>query len=287
MKPLPTIAAVLFWVGLAFANPEMTVDLPGGATMEFVWIEPGTFLMGSPDSELGRERDWEGPQHEVTISQGFWLGKCEVTQAQWAAIMGAAWWAEQERPHLEGKPNHAVMWVSWHEAQEAASRLNTAAGEPVYRLPTEAEWEYACRAGTTTRWSFGDDDDDLVDYAWCYDSVDPRAGMEAIQPVGGKLPNPWGLYDMHGNMREWVQDWFDVYDSRDTPTDPAGPSSGFYRTVRGGSFCSEIRYTRSASRVCYAPEDFSGDLGVRLVRTGPATTAVEPQTWGNVKAEVR
>ena len=228
-------------------------------SMDFVWIEPGTFMMGSPESEPGRQSR-EGPLHEVELSRGFWLGKYEVTQGEWEAVMGS------NPSYFEGDSRRPVEFVSWHDVQEFIAKLNAAAGEAVYRLPTEAEWEYACRAGTTTRWSLGDEDGDdkslLGNYAWydCNDGCDTKA-------VGGKLPNRWGLHDMHGNVWEWVQDWFDYdYYNRSPRVDPLGPSSGSRRVIRGGSFSFFAQYVRSAERYRHLPGDRHGDVGVRLLR---------------------
>ena len=241
---------------------ELGVDLPGGATMEFVWIEPGTFTMGSPDSELERGLD-EGPQHEVTISRGFYLGKYEITQAQWEAVMGTTPWSGQD--FVQANPNHPAVYISWEDVQELIARLNEAAGGEVYRFPSEAEWEYACRAGTTTRWSFGDDESRLGEYAWYYDNA-WSAGLQYAQPVGTKLPNPWGLFDMHGNVWEWCQDWLGEYTS-DNQTDPTGPAAGSTRVVRGVHFGHYARNTRSAYRYYYSPSSRNGRIGARLLRT--------------------
>jgi formylglycine-generating enzyme required for sulfatase activity/Mg-chelatase subunit ChlD len=229
-------------------------SLSGGATMEFVWIEPGTFTMGSPSSEPGRDSD-EGPQHEVTISQGFYLGKFEITQAQWESVMG-------NNPSAFDGSNRPVEQVSWNDLQAFIQRLNEAAGEALYRLPTEAEWEYTARAGTTTRWSFGDDESQLGDYAWYSGNNSPSGTKE----VGTKLPNPWGLYDMHGNVWEWVQDWIGSYTSG-SQIDPTGPSPGSVRVVRGGGFGSFARSVRSASRRGDAPGSRGDFHGARLLRT--------------------
>ena len=235
-------------------------ELPNGATMEFVWIEPGTFLMGSPDTEQGRH-NWEGPQHEVTISQGFYLGKYEITQSQWESVTGSRPWSGQRS--VQENPQHPAVWISWEDVQGFIGRLNE--GDSLYRLPSSAEREYACRAGTTTRWSFGDDEGDLGDYAWYFDNT-WDVGLEYAQPVGTKLPNPWGLYDMHGNVYEFVQDWYGSYAS-DALVDPQGPSSGTYRFLRGGAFLSYARATRSAYRYNVAPGDRYLGFGARLLRT--------------------
>ena len=162
--------------------------------------------MGSPESERSdcSQCDHEGPVHEVELSEGFWLGKYEVTQGQWEAVMGETPWSG--RSDMSGKDSdYPAVYISWDDVQAFIGRLNAAAGDSLYRLPSEAEWEYACRAGTNTRWSFGDDESDLTYYAWYYDNA--HAWLERYgHKVGMLLPNPWGLHDMHGNVKEWVQD---------------------------------------------------------------------------------
>ena len=219
--------------------------------MEFVLIPAGTFQMGSNDSDA---YDDEKPVHTVRITQPFYLGKYEVTQGQWQAVMGS------NPSRFTGDPNRPVENVSWEDVQEFIRRLNSREGGATYRLPTEAEWEYAARAGTTTRWSFGDDASQLGRYAW----YDGNAGGQT-HPVGQLQPNPWGLYDMHGNVWEWVQDWYGKYASG-TAVDPAGPSSGSLRVDRGGSWVITARRCRSAHRNGVAPGLRDGYLGFRLLR---------------------
>jgi formylglycine-generating enzyme required for sulfatase activity len=231
-----------------------TFALPNGGRMDLVWIEPGTFAMGSPASEAGRS-DEDGPQHQVTITRGFWMGRYEVTQSQWQAVMG------NNPSQLEGA-NRPVVYVSWDDVHEFIARLNQAAGQPVYRLPSEAEWEYACRAGTTTRWSFGEAEARLGEYAWWYKNSRGRA-----HDVGGRKPNPWGLYDMHGNVEEWVEDRFGPY-SPEAQIDPQGPaSSDLIRVLRGGTFGNMARNTRSARHPGGASAFRGCGLGFRLLRT--------------------
>ena len=241
----------------------LSIDLPDEAQMDFVWIDPGTFLMGSPDSEEGRFAD-EGPQHEVTISKGFYLGQFVVTQAQWESVMGPPPWAEKEQ--VQSNPAHPAVYISWGDTQAFILRLNDTAGEELYRLPTEAEWEYACRAGTITSWSFGEDESQLGDHAWYRDNA-WDVELDYGQPVGAKLPNPWGLFDMHGNVYEWCQDWLGWY-STDSLVDPTGLSTGPYRVFRGGSFYSPAPGSvRSAMRGRDTPGLRDFYLGVRLLRT--------------------
>ena len=210
--------------------------------METVYIQPGTFTMGSPASESGRYDD-EGPQHEVTISKGFYLGKYEVTQGQWQAVMGTTPWSGQN--YVQANAEHPAVYVSWTDAQAFIQKLNEAAGKTLYGLPTEAEWEYACRAGTTARWSFGDDESQLKDYAW-YDVNAWDVGERYAHKVGTKQANPWGLYDMHGNVWEGCADRYGAY--------------------WGGCFDCYGNSTRSASRGDASPSGRDSDVGFRLLK---------------------
>ena len=154
--------------------------------------------------------------------------------------------------------------VSWNDLQAFIQRLNEAAGEALYRLPTEAEWEYTARAGTTTRWSFGDDESQLGDYAWYSGNNSPSGTKE----VGTKRPNPWGLYDMHGNVWEWCQDWWgENYYSSSPSVDPIGPATGEARVLRGGGYFNIAQRVRSADRGMGRPSDRPyGGRGARLLR---------------------
>lgn len=274
------IVALFLWANPGYANEEISVDLPGGTTMEFVRIEAGTFAMGAPASYsdlLGLPN--EHPQHEVTLSRGFYLGKYEVTQAQWEAVMG-------NNPSFYTGPNHPVEKVSWEDAQVFIHTLNAAAGDSLYRLPTEAEWEYAARAGTQTLWSFGDDVSQFEDYGWW----EGNTNRESTKDVGMQLANPWGLYDIHGNVWEWVQDWYGAdYYASSSSTDPPGPASGTSRVLRGGSFANSDRlFTRSAFRSEHkTPLTRNVSAGLRLLRMETSETAVTPQSWGQVKDGAR
>lgn len=238
--------------------------------MEFVQAPAGSFLMGSPDSDADG-RGMERPQHRVTISQPFWVARTEVTQAQWQDLMGEnPYRRDRSNPYytLPGmaeritRPDHPAT-VSWEDAQEFIARLNEIEDGPDYRLPTEAEWEYFARATTTTRHWFGDDSSQLGDHAW-YGEAFADGGHH---PVALKTANPWGLYDIHGNVWEWVQDWYDAdYYATSPETDPQGPETGDERVVRGGSWHSTGDGWRSASRRDYAPDYRGISIGFRLVR---------------------
>jgi formylglycine-generating enzyme required for sulfatase activity len=274
--PLMLVGFIALFSGLGYANDEITVDLPNGTGMEMVWIEPGSFAMGSPGSEAGS-------QHQVTISKGFYLGKYEITQEQWEAVIDTRPWAGHD--YVQEGPNNPAVDISWDDVQVFIHQLNQAAGDSLYRLPMEAEWEYACRAGSTTRWSFGDDENELWDYAWYSDNT-WNLGLEHAQPVGTKLPNLWGLFDMHGNVWEWCQDWYGRYSS-ESQTDPPGPLAGSLRVLRGGAFSASAQSTRSAVRGANSPGYLGVSLGARLSRMGPKLTAVTPHSWGQIKANSR
>ena len=199
----------------------------------------------------------EKPVHTVRLTQAFYLGKYEVTQGQWQAVMG------KNPSQFTGDANRPVEQVSWDDVQEFIRRLNAREGGAQYRLPTEAEWEYAARAGSTTAYSFGNDARQLGEYAWYRDNAGGKT-----HPVGQKKPNAWGLHDMYGNVWEWVQDWYADY-AAGSAVNPAGPSSGSGRVIRGGSWGAGAGYCRSAYRGRDAPGDRDGDLGFRLLRTAP------------------
>ena len=226
-------------------TPALAQRLTNSIGMEFMLIAAGTFLMGG---------DVEATVHQVTISQPFYLGKYAVTREQWAAVMGT------NPSGFQGDPNRPVEQVSWNDVQGFIRQLNAKEGGASYRLPTEAEWEYACRAGSTTAYCFGDDPNLLGKYGW-YDGNADRT----THPVGQCRPNVWGLYDMHGNIFEWVQDWFGEY-ALEPVTDPQGPASGLRRVVRGGSWHDSTRGCRSAYRDHVEPGYRGGDLGFRLLR---------------------
>ena len=221
--------------------------------MEFVYVPGGCFQMGSPESEDGRDDD-EGPQHEVCLD-GFWMGKYEVTQAQWEAVMG-------NNPSSFKGADRPVENVSWNDAQAFLKKLS--GGNAAFRLPSEAEWEYAARAGTQTAYSFGDDPNQLGKYAWY--GYEDNAGKQT-HPVGQKKPNAFGLYDMHGNVWEWVADTYhDNYNG--APTDgSAWVSGGSDRVLRGGGWCCGPRRVRSAFRDDYDPADRGDYIGFRVART--------------------
>lgn len=224
------------------------------AGMEFVYIPPGAFTMGSPTTEEGRDEDEK--QHRVTLTKGFFMQTTEVTQGQWKEVMG-------------GNPSRfprcgddcPVEAVSWNDIQSFIGKLNQREGKDRYRLPTEAEWEYAARAGHTTRFSFGDDSARLRLFAWYRVSSGGKT-----HAVGSKKPNAWGLYDMHGNVWERCQDWYGAY-PEGAATDPTGPPSGTYRVLRGGSWFRVHRSVRSANRYPYSPRVTSNQIGFRLLRT--------------------
>jgi len=222
--------------------------------MEFVWIAPGSFEMGSPPGEPGRNSDEN--QHRVTLSRGYYLQTTEVTQGQWRAIMELNYSRFQECGNDCPVENLAYPFIN-----EFIEKLN-ARGEGTYRLPTEAEWEYACRAGSKGRYSFGEDESRLEEYAW----YDGNSGGR-IHPVASKKANQWGLYDMHGNVWEMCSDWKGNYPSG-AVTDPVGPKFewGAKSVARGGSWHDRSVFVRSAYRFMDDPGERYGLIGFRLVR---------------------
>jgi formylglycine-generating enzyme required for sulfatase activity len=210
--------------------------------MTFNNIPAGTFLMGSPETEPGREDD--ETQHMVTISKSFYMQTTEVTQGQWMAVMATEPW--KGKSYVKEGPNYAASYVSWDDAVAFCKKLSEREGK-TYRLPTEAEWEYACRAGTETTWSFGDDEKELGDYAWYHGNA--GIGEACVHQVGLKKPNAFGLYDMHGNVDEWCHDYYgEDYYKQSPEKDPTGPARGSFRVLRGGSWDNDSRGTRSADR---------------------------------------
>lgn len=238
-----------------------TVDLGGGVKLELVWCPPGTFMMGSPSGEDGR---WDDEtRHEVTLTKGFWMGKYEVTQAQWEAVMGS-------NPSFFKNAGRTVPveCVSWDDCQEFVRRLNARIPGGRFRLPTEAEWEYACRAGTTTAFHYGNVlDASMANFVGNYPYGNGRKGEYRVKPmpVGSFRPNDWGLYDMHGNVQEWCADWYGEYPSGSV-TDPLGSGSGSSRILRGGSWDINARHCRSANRNRSTPGFRFSNLGLRLAR---------------------
>ena len=240
------------------ARPKITgetniVMLPKGVALEMVWVPPGDFLMGSPDSEKGRAAS-EGPQHQVSLTRGFWMGKYPVTCEQWAVVM------DGNVSGNDAKDKLPVEQVSWEDCQEFIRRLN-GQGEGIYRLPTEAEWEYACRAGTTTARFFGEDAGQLDAYAWYDGNSEGKT-----HPVGGKQPNAWGVYDLYGNVWEWCRDWSGDY-TADDATDPTGPATGQCRVLRGGNWYSKEDNCRSATRSNNTPGSRIFGGGFRITWT--------------------
>lgn len=227
----------------------------------FVWIPPSEFLMGSPESESQRLVD-EGPLTVVVFQQGYYIAAREVTQAEYAAVIG-------EFPSFfSGEPQRPVDQVSWHQATNYCGLLTRQARKTgmlperwAYRLPTEAEWEYAARAGQAARFWFGDD---------LFFSLSDRYGwtshnsQQQTHRVGGKPANWFGLHDMNGNVREWCSDYYDTYQGRNVD-DPRGPVSGRFRVVRGGSWLVPPRCCRSAQRAFHEPEHRDFTLGFRVV----------------------
>ncbi len=235
------------------------VDMGGTLSMELVWIPPGEFMMGSPEDESEHRRD-EVPQHRVIITHGFWMGKYEVTQAQWRVVMG-------NNPSCFSGDERPVEQVSWDDCQEFISRLNARVLEGGFRLPTEAEWEYACRAGTTSAFHMGD----AISTKRANFNGNAVYGLgskgiyrKETTPVGSFSANDLGLYDMHGNVFEWCQDKYCIY-SNDAAIDPKGSEAGVFRVYRGGSWSRCPGNCRAAYRGGSMPDTRRSNLGFRVV----------------------
>ena len=228
--------------------------------MKFGWIPAGMFLMGSSTEEEGRYLEL---QHKVTLTKGFYLAIHPVTQEQWFGVMG------NNPSHFRGEANLPVEQISWRDCKDFFRKLSEREGL-AYRLPTEAEWEYACRAGTTTPFYFGDAiSTDQANFNGNHPYRDSKKGLNRgrTTPVGSFPPNGWGLHDMHGNVWEWCADWgIEKYQSDDV-VDPQGPKKGDSRVVRGGSFVDQASLLRSARRHDLKPAFRALQVGFRPVRT--------------------
>jgi len=267
-------------------KPPDPAPLPPGDTitntigMKLKLIKPGAFKMGSPDSDKDASDD-EKPQHNVEITRPFYLGVYPVTKGQFAAFAkDDGYRTEAETAAFDytwrnppgglllftytQTDNDPVVYVSWNDAAKFCEWLSKKEGK-TYELPTEAEWEYACRAGTTTPYSFPDPKD-LGDYAW----YNGNSGLHT-HPVGEKKPNPWGLYDMQGNVWQWCADWRGPYDKNDIK-DPKSKGSANGHSGRGGSWSSVPRFCRSANRGGYGPDLHPVSDGFRVVLRPPAPT---------------
>ncbi|MBP3557058.1 MAG: formylglycine-generating enzyme family protein [Thermoguttaceae bacterium] len=233
-----------------------------GVDFAFRYCPSGTFMMGSPSSEAGRSDD--ETQHEVTLTKGFWMLETSVTQGMYRAITGS------NPSYFESGDNYPVERVSWFDSQSFCESLNALGVAPAgfaFRLPTEAEWEYACRAGTNTPYFWGstlNGDKANCDGNSPYGGVSEGRYLEKTSAVGSYTPNGWGLYDMHGNVYDWCADWLGDYGSG-PQTDPMGPTSGSDRVLRGGGWSHGAKYCRSANRDVHGPTYRSLSLGFRLV----------------------
>ena len=237
-----------------------------GVSVPLRWCPPGTFTMGSPSSEQLHGNDEDETQHSVTLTKGFWMGETEVTQGLWKEVMDGTFPCYRP-PSMRGD-DRPVECVSWNDCQRFLEKLNAQASVKGFRwdLPSEAQWEYACRAGSTTAYSWGkalNGDKANCDGSWPFGTTTEGQHRLATTPVRTYEPNAWGLYDMHGNVCEWCSDWYDSYPDGDA-TDPTGPSSGSGRVCRGGSADQHASDCRSAWRRSYRPDTRNASLGFRI-----------------------
>jgi len=240
---------------------EKVIQLDEKTSMTFVYIPAGKFIMGAPPTEYRKEFD-EDPVHEVIITKGFYMGKYEVTQRQYLAIMkyhSGFVFAGDDRPAEN---------VEWHSAKVFMRKMELKSGLK-FRFPTEAQWEYACRAGTETAFNTGNTiNPDQANYNCRYSYLEGLKGLaiDETKPVGSYKPNAFGLYDMHGNVSEWCQDWYQVNAyKRTTKEDPQGPDKGLSKVIRGGSWKDGPQTLRSAERASRIPGADRGFVGFRVV----------------------
>ena len=244
---------------IGYGPRSVDIDLGDGVTMQLVYIPPGEFMIGSPANEMRRLAD-ENPQHPVSITRGFYMGVHEVTQEQYEAVAG-------RNPAQSKGAQNPVECISWEQASEFCETLSARLGMS-FRLPTEAEWEYACRAGTTTPFSFGETistDQANYDGDYTYGSGQKGAHLKKSVAVGGFPPNAFGLYDMHGNVWEWCRDWHEKdYYATSPQKDPEGPGRARYRVLRGGCWGSPPWLCRSAARGGIFPKFMASNVGFRV-----------------------
>ncbi|MFP4029834.1 MAG: formylglycine-generating enzyme family protein [Candidatus Brocadiia bacterium] len=260
--------------GETLAMPVIrTVRLDGSVKVKFVLIPAGRFTMGSEECPEGTK-----PVHGVLITKPFYMAMTEVTQAQWRAVMGSSPWKGEK--HEGDSTDVPANYITWEEAEKFCKKLSQSTGKPI-KLPTEAQWEYACRAGSGSAYGFGDDKSRLKEYGWFFMNSGDQVLSEGTQwgpkkallewgcrarAVGQKKPNNWGLYDMHGNVCEWCRDWYDGdwYEKR-TSTDPTGPKQGKFRVMRSGSWYLPGPNCRSARRAAFKPAESLFSSGFRPI----------------------
>lgn len=245
----------IFILALFCIHPASALESKTFQGIKFILVEPGCFQMGNAKLSTDRTAG-ETPSHKVCLQKSIYLGETEVTQKQWEDVMGS----NPSKVKIYDKP---VDKVSWNDIQEFIEKLNAKDGGKYFRLPTEAEWEYAARAGSEDDYSFGDNPKSLPEFAWFGNLGYKGSSHEVAQ----KDPNKWGLYDMHGNVWEWVNDWYSpTYYSESPVNDPLGPETGKYRVYRGGSFVGKASELRVSVRYSAMPSTRTQDLGFRLVR---------------------
>jgi formylglycine-generating enzyme required for sulfatase activity len=268
MKKLFLVSFALFFIGCLSSSPttdpstskqfdpnsvrSMTRKLKSNIEITVNFVPPGSFMMGSPENETGRDAD--ETLHKVRLTKGFYMQTTEVTNAQWKAVMDSV------PSRSKGCETCAVEQISWNDVQRFLTKINQQTTDGKYRLPTEAEWEYACRAGSADPYACGTDRKKLGDYAWYSGNTTKHDDQE----VGRLIPNAFGLYDMHGNVWEFCQDWYGGYDPEPV-VDPSGPEDGTFRVVRGGGWQGMEMNCRCANRRGNSPDHVNDGIGFRMI----------------------
>ncbi|MDR2405763.1 MAG: formylglycine-generating enzyme family protein [Deltaproteobacteria bacterium] len=256
MRVFKSLVISLFLIAI-FALPTFAADYKNSLGMEFVKIKAGTFLMGNDPKQFMAPEDDEEPLHKVTLTKDFYLGAFEVSQAQWTTVMG-------DNPSLNKGTDLPVENITIDQILEFIKKLNEREGTDMYRLPTEAEWEYAARAGSTTPWHFGKNASDIGEYDWVSINTD------STKKIGTRKPNAWGIYDVHGNVKEVVSDYYEIeYYQWSPEVDPKGPKDDIFgsRVVRGGAWYNSPERTRSSYRFFLDNGEVDENIGFRLAFT--------------------
>lgn len=247
-----------YFMAITFSNKP----IKNSVGMEFTKMKAGTFLMGSPENEEGRYN--RETLHKVTLSKGFYIQTTEVTQGQWFSVMATKPW--EGKPNVKSGDSFPAVYISWDDCKQFINKLNEIEKTQKYRLPTEAEWEYACRAGSKGPYGYGNNIQDLDQYAWFNENT-VKQNENFAHEVAAKKPNKAGLHDMHGNVWEWCEDYYTEDLGKQDVIDPKGPSEGKGRVFKGGGYVFSARDCRSANRYYNMNVFRDFVLGFRVVKS--------------------